>query len=903
MMEERNVKGDGRWVLDFEEIGAGDLATVGGKGANLGEMARAGLPVPSGFCVTTEAFRAFIAGDSEVEAQVYGLLDGLAADDIAGAARLGARIRERLMGLPVPGVVEAAVVAAWRRLGADGRYAVRSSATAEDLPDASFAGQQDSFLNVVGEAALVEAVKKAWVSLFTDRAILYRAQRGFDHRAVALSAVVQRMVMPRVSGILFTADPVSGHRGVASIDAGFGLGEALVQGIVSADNYRVDRRAGRILERRVADKRLAIWPLEDGGTETVELGADQREAASLTDEQVLALAEIGDRVEAHYGRPQDIEWVIDAAGEVFVVQSRPVTSLFPVPEPVPEDGGLHVYGSFGHAQVMTDAMTPMGRSVIGLVMPFGNVGRDERENPWVSEAGGRLYFDLTPPLRWTPTRHLILRFLGFADPLIAGAVREVAQRPGFGAGARPMGLRQLAGGLRHWLLPVMAGLQRRLWFGRPEEGFAEVEATCEAMLREAEDEMAAARPGADRLRVARRHLSGALARLLRLMPPVMGSGYVSRVILGRWAGDRVAAGDLDALLRGMSGNVTTEMDLAVGDLADLARQRPAVAARIADGDPATAIEEIREMDGAEAFVAAWEAFLDRYGMRGPSEIDIGRPRWHEAPESLVRMVAGALRGEDAAHREHHRRMAREADEAGQRLVAAVARGPLRSAKARWARRFLDWVRYGVPVREHPKYALIRVMWLAKQAMLEAADELVAAGRLMRREDVFWLRYGELIEALEDPAVELNGRVAARREREMRFPDLRPPRVITSEGEVPEVRHAAVDLPEGAMAGAAASAGSVEGIARVVLDPGDGRLEPGEILVAPFTDPGWTPLFIHAAALVMEVGGLMTHGSVVAREYGIPAVVGVIDATQRIETGQRIRVDGYQGIVQVLEGAG
>ena len=248
-----------RWVAPFDSIDKRDLGLVGGKGANLGEMTRAGFPVPGGFCVTTDAFRAFLEGAGDTAA-LFARLAALNPEDTEAVRRAGDETRARLRTAPIPDAVSAVVEAAWRDAGADHSYAVRSSATAEDLPGASFAGQQDTYLNVRGREALLEKVRNCWVSLFTDRAISYRARNGFDHRRVLLSVVVQRMVFPEVSGILFTADPIDGRRQVVSIDAGFGLGEALVSGLVSAGLYKVDKRTGDLIEKKIARKTLAIRP-------------------------------------------------------------------------------------------------------------------------------------------------------------------------------------------------------------------------------------------------------------------------------------------------------------------------------------------------------------------------------------------------------------------------------------------------------------------------------------------------------------------------------------------------------------------------------------------------------------------------------------------------------------------
>ena len=338
------------FILFFETISAIDLPKVGGKGANLGELTRAGFNVPPGFCVTTDSFSRFMAKAAD---DIYARLDNISVDNLERLRRVGSTVRADLENISLPTEIADAVVKAWRQLGEDYTYAVRSSATAEDLPHASFAGQQDTYLNIRGEEALLAKVKACFISLFTDRAILYRLQNGFDHRKVALSVVVQRMVQPDVSGILFTADPVMGNRNIASIDAGFGLGEALVSGLVSADLYQVDQQTNQIVKRQIATKQMAIYSLAEGGVERVELAEGIRTLATLTDAQAIELAKLGSQIEAHYGKPQDIEWALEG-DNLYITQSRPITSLYPLPDPKPEDDALHIYGSISHFQVMTD---------------------------------------------------------------------------------------------------------------------------------------------------------------------------------------------------------------------------------------------------------------------------------------------------------------------------------------------------------------------------------------------------------------------------------------------------------------------------------------------------------------------------------------------------------------------
>lgn len=885
-------------ILPFHLVNAADLPRVGGKGANLGEMTRMGFAVPPGFCVTTEAFQRFMAGAGPRDA-LHSELDALALGDIDAARSAGQRVRDRLLEAPVPADVERALLSAFRKAGADHAYAVRSSATAEDLPDASFAGQQDTFLNVRGEAALLSAVRACWASLFTERAILYRAQHGFSHREVSLAVVVQRMIFPDVSGILFTADPVTGHRGILSIDAGYGLGEALVSGLVSADLYRVNKKSRQVIERRIADKRMAIRPAPGGGTLREELSPEQQRAEVLTDPQIAELTDLGIRIEAHYGRPMDIEWGIEQ-GRLHALQARPVTSLFPLPEPRPTDGLLHVYMSFGHAQVMTDPMSPMTLTLWRMIFPFGKPRGSSEPNPRMIPAAGRLYVDVSPLLRQPLGRRLFQLLVPKADRLIAAGIAEILAR-GDLDGAAPGALASTAATLR-WVGPMLLKIQARLWGGAPEGTTDALSDFVDRYAEKIHEQLGAARPGADRLRAARALLGRIFLEAAGHIMPYVASGVMAHALLERLLDDPEATNDLLAITRGLSGNVTTEMDLALGDLADKARGCDALAARlIAGADVESALQVARAAPGGEAFLAAWQAFIARYGMRGPSEIDIARPRFRDEPKALLELISANLQhGEAGAHRAHYQRLAAEGEAAAARLVARARTGPLGRARARLASRLVRVARASLPAREHPKFLLMRFFDGMRSAILEAAGLLLEQGRLDALSDIWALELDEVIHALEHPAEDVLSRVRLRQTQMARFRQMRPPRVITSDGEIPVVRHASAHLPEGALPGAGVSAGVIEGVARVVLDPQKERLRPGEILVAPFTDPGWTPLFIHAAGLVTEVGGMMTHGSVVAREYGIPAVVGVLDATRSIQSGQRIRVDGDRGYVTILQ---
>ncbi|ATB39021.1 phosphoenolpyruvate synthase [Cystobacter fuscus] len=895
------------FILPFERICAADLPHVGGKGANLGELARAGFPVPPGFCVTTAAFDAFFAGVGETQA-LYAALESLDGKDVEAARRVAEATRAALGQAPLPPAVADAVLAAWRALGTEAAWAVRSSATAEDLPDASFAGQQDTFLNIRGAESLLDAVRRCWVSLFTDRAVLYRARNGFGHRGVKLSVVVQRMVMPEVSGILFTADPLTGRRGTVSIDAGFGLGEALVSGLINADLYKVDKATGEFLSVQVGDKALAIRPRPEGGTREEALPEATRSARALDDVTARELAALGARIEAHYGEPQDIEWCIEA-GRIYVVQARPITSLYPLPTPAPDDGGTHIYLGFGHVQMMTDPMPPLALQVWQLTIPFGRTSSGTEEPPHetrsVAVAGSRLFLDATPMLRHPLLRRRMVGIARHVYEDLGRGMDALANQPAFQRGAR--GGRATVRGVGRIAFPLVTRMLHRLFVADPASLLSRVETFSESLLTEMRARLAAAAPGAARLRESRRVLSELMSRALAL-PPNLLVGVVAKGLLGQGIRRGLLGGtleDLSALERGLPGNVTTEMDLAVGDLTDLVRPHPALAAVLHDRPAPEALAAARDLEGGPAFLTAWRAFLERYGMRGHGEVDLSRPRYKEDPSLLLATIVGGAGPAGAnrsagEHRAHHAALAARAEAAGERLVAASRRGLTGSLRARLARRWVRLARAGLGLREHPKFLLVRVLELVRDAVLEAGSLLVRRGALGAPDEVFLFRFEELIAALEaERAPDLRPLAEERRAALRRDARRAPPLVMASDGEIP-VLAGREDLPPGAMSGTAASAGVVEGRARVVLDPTREVLHAGEILVAPHTDPGWTPLFVHASGLVTEVGGLMTHGSVVAREYGIPAVVSVTGATRRIHTGQRIRVDGTRGIVELLD---
>src|SRR5438105_12055377 len=862
----------GSYVLDFQEIDQTQVAIVGGKGAQLGELSRIeGIRVPAGFCVTTDAFRRIMAEAPSIDERLD-RLSRLNPDDRVAIRTLSAEIRGIIEGIAIPDDLAAAITLALARLGEQAAYAVRSSATAEDLPTVSFAGQQDTYLNIVGPAAILQHTNRCWASLFTERAVTYRLRNGFDHRKVHMAVVVQQMVFPQVAGILFTADPVTSNRRVASVEASFGLGEALVSGLVNGDVYKV--RDGEVVAKAVATKQLAIRASPGGGTQQQAIESARQEQPALTDAQVVRLSQLGRRIEAHFGRPQDIEWCL--VDEDFqVVQSRPITTLFPVP--AARDAENHVYVSVGHQQMMTDPMKPLGLSFWQMTTPAP-----------MAEAGGRLFVDVTQRLASPASRAGLLEALGRSDPLTGDALQTILERDGF---IRPLPDEGPPG-------PVFGGTPAPIetdpaivteLIGRSQASIAASERDIATLSGEALLDF----------------IQADIQELKRILfDPQSHQVFMSAMEATWWLNEQLEAwldekNAADTLTQSVPHNVTSEMGLALLDVADVIRPHPEVVAFLQRVDDDGFLDELPKFAGGEEARDAFRAFLDMYGMRCVGEIDITRPRWSERPTTLVAIILGNIKNfEPGAGAQRFEQGRQEAWTRKQQLLGRLRALPEGEQKAEEAKRKIDRVRTFIGYREYPKYGMVSRYFVYKQALLEEAGRLVQAHVLRDKEDIFYLRFEELQDVARTAHVD-EQLISKRKDAFRSYQALTPPRVFTSDGEVIAGAYRRDGVPAGAFVGLPVSAGTIEGRARVILDMADADVEPGDILVTAYTDPSWTPLFVAIAGLVTEVGGLMTHGAVIAREYGLPAVVGVEHATRLIRDGQRIRVNGTDGYIEIL----
>jgi pyruvate,water dikinase len=868
------------YVLGFKDIDKTTIMVIGGKGANLEEISKVeGIRVPDGFCISTEAFKRIIRETASIN-ELLDRLSLLTTKDRNKISELGGEIRRLIEAIAIPKDIQEELTRHLARLGEENAYAVQSSATAEDLPTSSFAGQHDTYLNIIGKEAILKHVRMCWASLYTGRAITYRIRNGFDHRKVHLAVVVQKMIFSQAAGILFTADPITSNRRVSSIDASFGLGEALVSGLVNADVYKVCN--GKVIAKKISTKKLGVFASQTGGTTKQEIEPERQNRQALTDEQILQIEDMGRKIEKHFGSPQDIEWCL-ADGTFSIVQSRPITTIFPIPEARNQEN--HVYVFVGHQQMMTDPLKPLGLSFFQLTAA----------RP-MDTAGGRLFVDIGQDLASPAKRDIVVNVLGKSNPLLRDALRTVLERGDFiktlpndakelsfsksNHGASPAGFQtlndydpQIVSDLIKSGQTSIAELRRDIQTKSGSFLFEFILESIQKIKKSTSDSQSFG----------------------VIMTAMNAASWINEKMM-EWLGEKNAA---DTLSQSVSNNITSEMGLDLLDVADVIRPHPEVVdylQRVKDDD---FLDGLVQLEGGQESRDAIYTYLSKYGMRCAGEIDITRPLWSEKPTTLIPMILGNIKNvEPNASRLKFEQGCQEALEKEQELLARLKQLPGGEQKAKETKRMISLVRNLSGYREYPKYGIVSRYLIYKRALLKEAERLVQANVIHEREDIYYLAFEELHEVVRTN--ELDYKIIRNRKDEFKsYERLTPPRVITSDGEIITGEYKRESLPVGAIVGLPVSSGVIEGRARVILNLEDAVLEDGDILVTRFMDPGWTPLFVSIKGLVTEVGGLMTHGAVIAREYGLPAVVGVENATKLIKDGERIRVHGTEGYVEIF----
>ncbi|MBW4586166.1 phosphoenolpyruvate synthase [Aetokthonos hydrillicola Thurmond2011] len=868
------------FVLCFQDIDKTKLTVVGGKGANLGELSFIeGIHVPDGFCISTEAYKRII-GETPSINELLSQLSLLKVEERHKICELSGEIRRVIEEIAIPEDISKQITRLLSKIGEKNAYAVRSSATAEDLPTTSFAGQHDTYLNIIAREAVLKHISKCWASLFSDRAVIYRIQNGFDHRKVHLAVVVQKMVFPQAAGVLFTADPVTSNRKVISIDAGFGLGEGLVCGLVNADSYNVCN--AKVIYKKIFTKKLAIYALKDGGTKTLDIEPLRQNFQALTDEQILQLAHIGRKIEEHFGHPQDIEWCL-VDNTFYIVQARPITTLFPIPEA--NDQENHVYVSVGHQQMMTDPMKPLGLSFWQLTAA----------RP-MFKAGGRLFVDVTHQLASPDSREFLLNIMGQHDPLIKDALITAIERGDF-IKSFPNDKKEL----------VPNKSNKGIWssgFQTPIENDPTIVAD---LIKRSQTAIEVLQKNIqtksgmelfDFILEDIQQLKGCLSdpqNMGVIMSAINASSWLNEK-MNEWLGEKNVA---DTLSQSVPNNITSSMGLALLDVADVIRPYPAIIDYLQHVKDLDFLDELIKLEGGHHTYDAIHDFLNKYGMRCSGEIDITKTRWSEKPAALVPMILGNIKNfQPNASERKFEQGRQEALKKEQQILERVEQLLDGKQKAEQTKRMISLLRNFIGYREYPKYGIVSRYFIYKQALLKQAQQLLQANVIREKEDIYYLTFQELREVVLTN--KLDYQIISKRKDEYKlYEKLTPPRVITSDGEIITGAYKRENLPHGSIVGLPVSSGIIEGRARVILNMENAVLQDGDILVTTFTDPSWTPLFVSIKGLVTEVGGLMTHGAVIAREYGLPAVVGVENATKLIDDGQRIRVNGTEGYVEIL----
>jgi len=705
-------------------------------------------------------------------------------------------------------------------------------------------------------------------------------QNGFDHREVYLSVVIQRMIFPQASGILFTADPVSSNRKVLSIDASFGLGEALVSGLVSADNYKVQE--GRIVEKKISTKKLAIYARKEGGTVEKEIEPGQQVLSTLSDEQVLGLERIGRKLEAHFGCPQDIEWCL-VDDTFYIVQSRPITTLYPIPEA--NDQENHVYVSVGHQQMMTDAMKPLGLSFWLLTTPAP-----------MRKAGGRLFVDVTHMVASPESRKMLVEAMGQHDPLMKDALINIIERRDF-LKSLPNDKQEQSSGKSNKSLPPA---DSRAQIENDPTIVSDLIKRSQTSIEELKQNIQT-KSGSDLfdfiledIQILKKILFDPQSSAV-FMAAIDASSWINEK-MNKWLGEKNAA---DTLSQSVPNNITSEMGLALLDVADVIRPYREVIDYLQQVKDDNFMDELVKLEGGQETQDAIYDYLGKYGMRCSGEIDITKTRWSEKPTTLVPVILSNIKNfEPNASNRKFEQGRQEALKKELEILDRLKQLPDGEQKAKETKRMISLIRNFIGYREYPKYGMVNRYFVYKQALLKEAEQLVQANVIHEKEDIYYLTFEELHEVVRTN--KLDYQMISKRKDEYRlYEKLTPPRVITSDGEIIVGEYKRDNPMDEAIVGLPVSSGVIEGRARVILNMEDADLEDGDILVTTFTDPSWTPLFVSIKGLVTEVGGLMTHGAVIAREYGLPAVVGVVNATKLIKDGQRIRVNGTEGYIEIL----
>ena len=869
------------FIKSLKNIKKEDQWLAGGKGANLGEMINADLPVPGGFVLLTTAYKRFVQVNG-LQKKIDSLIEKIdtADDHLVEGTEISDKIEALFEQNDIPEDILAEIESLYQYMGQP-KVAIRSSATAEDLPGTSFAGQYETYLNVMGFEQLCKYIKKCWASLWNLRALSYRIKQKTGNIDLAHGVVVQELIDADKSGILFTANPVNGRRDQMLLNASWGLGEAVVGGEVTPDQWILDKHNHDIITEQIAKKEI-MTIRQNQGIQHVEVPTEKQEKVSLAKKEVLQLLQLGSQVENYYEFPQDIEWAIKD-GELFLLQTRPITSLYPVPEKVEGKEGLRVNINFSLlSQGIEEPLTPMGENLfIKMFLEpaklFNKGIKDERDMWWIKGIGGRVFVDLTDLLRkekhWDKVMYNDL--FSDQDPLTAKVLHQFLER-------NKQAITREKSKINSWIIKHIAPALKLAYpmvknslYGKMQPIKARDKAIAEwnQIVEEIKKEREVLTTIEDKLAFIEKHVGNYTLEgfgILSYIAPSNDNVEKAEKIAGRYLKD---TSNFRLVEKSLPHNSTTEMGLALLEIAkkmDEQGRKP----KIAD-------EEI-------------QSFLAKYGHRSIQEMDIGVPRWHEEPEYVISVIESYMENQNYQQGlNNFYQGQREAEAAIDRIKQNLEQAGA-DKKAKQVEKLIRNYREIFGLREHSKFIQQEIYQIFRELLKEIGEALVSEGKLNDKMDVFWVRFHDILSGEKLQAV-----VEANQAAQQRYENLFAPRILASTG---ESIFSAIEEHENALTGVPVSAGVYEGKVKVIYSPKEGyKLEQGDILVTKATNPAWTPLFLNLGAIIMETGGPISHGAVVAREYGIPAVVAVGEATSKLKDGEIIRVNGETGSIQVLEG--
>jgi pyruvate,water dikinase len=894
------------FVRLLDEICEKDVLSAGGKGANLGAMLKAGLPVPGGFVLTVNSYQRFVEVN-DLEKDIIELLAKADKDNTAVINKATEEIKVLFESGEIPDDIQNEIDEAYAKMGKPG-VAVRSSSTAEDLPGASFAGQYSTFLNVKGKSELITSIKKCWASLWNDRVVAYRAKQKIGSKDLSHAVVVQKLIDSKKSGILFTANPINGRRDEISLNSSWGLGEAIVSGDVTPDQWVINKKSEKVVNEYIAVKKVMSIRKEKG-IELVSVEPEKQKEITLNRGERKELLYLALKVEEYFGSPQDIEWAF-ADGKFYLVQSRPITSLYPMPQPEDTDEELRIYMNLMmYRQAMSAPITPMGIEFFKNMLVGVLLNSRHRKKPvrWFKNAGGRMFVDITEFLKFKKVLDRLESYkipaLMDTEPMTLKALAQVAVRNSteLMKNKKP-------------LISLLFGMISKMGFGMLGLSMAAIPKRIYGKMfprKAAEKSLEYGNRQLARLqrkRVKLRTIEEKLAFVAKEAPTVsfsIGYGmtfylmpsfeYMNRAgkILKKYGDDTSGSGKTG---REVSHSMTTAIEMGSAELGKLERAVP---------NSVTTEMGLEMLQMAKRLVQAGEEpsprhpyiknFLAQYGHRSTEEIDIGIPTWEEDPTYVISLIRSYMN--DKAYQRGIEKFYSDREEAEKTIQNITARLKRKGAgkDARRVEKLLRIHRETFGYRELPKSILVKGIGIMRGILADVGEELKAEGRLDDKNDVFFLFYEDI-----RTGTDLKERVRLNREEYQRELHRTPvPRVMTSTGET--VYYAATeDESDDAYKGIPASPGVYEGPVKVLRMPEEGdRLKQGEVLVAASTNPAWTPLFLKIGGLIMETGAPMSHGPVVAREYGIPAVIGVRDATTRLKDGQMVRINGETGRIEVI----